>query len=84
MFQGMFRFVGKVLNSPIFFQWLTIGFLLFLLVAIADLATDVNVAIDLAHKQQIYSDMLQGNLFILQILTVSVLISKHQIKGRKN
>ena len=59
-FKKLFNFVGKVLNSPIFCSWLTIGFLFFLLVATVDFATDVNVVIDVADKQEKYSDMLQG------------------------
>ena len=59
-FKKLFNFVGKVLNSPIFCSWLTIGFLFFLLVATVDFATDVNVVIDIANKQEKYSDMLQG------------------------
>ena len=60
-FKKLFNFVGKVLNSAIFFEWLTIGFLFFLVVAVIDFATDVNVAIDIANKHDKYSAMLQGN-----------------------
>ena len=56
-----FRLCGKTANTPILFEWLTIGFLLFILVAIVDFATDVNVAIDIAKKQEKYSDMIRGN-----------------------
>jgi len=58
-FKRLFNFVGRVMNSPIFFRWLNIGFLFFLLVAIVDLATDVNVAVDIASKQEKYFDMVQ-------------------------
>jgi len=58
MCKGISRFVGRVLNSPIFFKWLTIGFLLFLTVACVDFATDVNVAIDIAQKHKDYTNFL--------------------------
>ena len=55
------KFIGRVLNSPIFCQWMTIGFVLFLSVTLIDFATDVNVAIDIANKHEEYSQMLSGN-----------------------
>eukprot|EP00493_Phyllostaurus_siculus_P024069 UN24406 len=54
-----FKFVGKLLNSPIFCQWMTVGFVLFLSVTLIDFATDVNVAIDIANKHDEYSQMLR-------------------------
>ena len=76
MCKGIFRFVGRVLNSPIFFKWLTIGFLMFLTVACVDFATDVNVAIDIAKKHKDYTDFLQGDKLLLKhFLTVSVSIT---------
>ena len=61
LFGRLFRFIGKVLNSPIFFKWLTIGFLLFLTVACVDFGTDVNVAIDITKKYRDYTDFLHRN-----------------------
>ena len=69
----VFRFVGKALNSPIFFEWLTLGFLFFILVAMVDFGTDVKVALDIASKQENYADMIQGD-------KISVSFSKHQRK----
>ena len=72
-FGRAFRLLGKTLNSPICFEWLTIGFLFFILVAIVDFATDVKVAINIAEKQENYSDMVKGD-------KISVLLSKRPNK----